>query len=430
MFFKIKILFFLLKLKLERCLGLMTLKTYKKIRVFFFLKRLKRSKFYSSYNLSLGNFFNLPIINKSKFMDNFNDINTCGITYDQAIRVAEKSESTRDFNPMIGEFSVGLSTGTSGNRGLFLVNEKERAKWVAYMIDRVIGFSFKKVKVAFFLRANNKLYDSAKSNRLSFNFFDIYKKIESHFERLSELSPDVLIAQPSVLNLIAKAIEKGIVKISPKKVISVAEVLTNEDKVYLESVFNVKLSEVYQCTEGFLASSCKEGFLHFNEDFLIVEKKYINKEKTRFHPIITDLMRTTQPVVRYELNDIVSEKQECICGNKFMAIEKIEGRSDDIICLLDNRNNLVKVFPDIIRRTIVLSDNRIKEYSLVQKNKTTLELYIESSFKDSFLIAKTALVKKLREYNIIDINIMCLKENTINIGDKKRRVKNEYKQKN
>ena len=360
-------------------------------------------------------------------MDNFNTINTCGITYDQAIRVAEKAESTRDFNPMIGEVSVGLSTGTSGNRGLFLVNDKERAKWVAHMLDRVIGFSFKKVKVAFFLRANNKLYDSAKSNRLSFNFFDIYEKIEFHFVRLNKLSPDILIAQPSVLNLIAKAIERGLVKISPKKVISVAEVLTNEDKVYLESIFNVKLSEVYQCTEGFLASSCKEGFLHFNEDFLIVEKKYINKEKTRFHPIITDLMRTTQPVVRYELNDIVSEKKKCICGSKFMAIEKIEGRSDDIICLLDNSNNLVKVFPDIIRRTIVLSDNRIKDYALVQKNKNTLELYIESSFKDSFLIVKTALVKKLREYNIIDINIMCLKENRINIRDKKRRVKNEYK---
>ena len=70
--------------------------------------------------------------------------------------------------------------------------------------------------------------------------------------------------------------------ISPKKIVSVAEVLTKEDKEYLQNVFNCKISEVYQCTEGFLANSCSEGYLHFNEDFLIIEKKYIDNKKTKF----------------------------------------------------------------------------------------------------------------------------------------------------
>ena len=85
-------------------------------------------------------------------MKNFNSINTCGISFEKAFNLAVESEKTRDFSPMIGEISVGLSTGTSGNRGLFLLSDTERARWVAYMIDRVIGLSAKKRKVAFFFK--------------------------------------------------------------------------------------------------------------------------------------------------------------------------------------------------------------------------------------------------------------------------------------
>ena len=427
MFFKIKIIYFLIKVKLEKLTGLYSSKWYKKINTFFFLKNLKSSKFYEFFNVYSSNFFELPIINKSLFMENFNAINTCGITYKQASEIAEKSELSRDFSPMINNVSVGLSTGTSGNRGMFLVSETERANWVAYMIDRVIGFSFTEVEIAFFLRANNKLYESAKSRKVSFNFFDIFQNIDSHIERLNNLQPDILIAQPSVLMILSKKKVNGELKINPRKVISVAEVLTNEDRTYFESIFQIKLDEVYQCTEGFLASSCSEGVLHFNEDFLIIEKKYIDEERTRFHPIITDLLRKCQPVVRYELNDIITEKKNCKCGSNFLAIESIEGRSDDVIELEDNENKMVSIFPDIIRREIVLADERIKDYAVIQKDNITIMLYVESDFKGSYLLAKSALVKRFEVYNVIDFSINKMDISPHKIGDKKRRIKNENK---
>ncbi|MDG1148590.1 MAG: hypothetical protein P8N52_09830 [Crocinitomicaceae bacterium] len=427
MFFKTKIIYFLLKVKLEKLIGLYSSGRYKQIRFFFFRKNLKYSKFYESFSINNSNLLNLPIMNKSLFMKNFNTINTCGISYDHASEIAEKSEVSRDFSPMINNISVGLSTGTSGNRGMFLVNELERAKWVAYMIDRVIGFSLKKVDVAFFLRANNKLYESAKSKNIRFNFFDIYENIDSHIEKLNRLRPNILIAQPSVLMILSQKKANGELKICPNKIISVAEVLTKEDRAYFESVFKIKLSEVYQCTEGFLASSCSEGTLHFNEDFLIIEKKYIDEERTRFHPVITDLLRKTQPIVRYELNDIISEKKNCKCGSQFLAIERIEGRSDDIIVLKDNQNKQVFIFPDIIRREIVLSDERIKDYAVIQRENRTIGLYVKSSFKESYLMAKTALVKRFKAYNVTDFSIHEMDMPPHVIGDKKRRVKNENK---
>ena len=68
-----------------------------------------------------------------------------------------------------------------------------------------------------------------------------------------------------------------------------------------------------------------------------------------------------------------------------MAIDKVEGRSDDIILLSDDNKKTVKIFPDVFRRTIVLSDDRIKDYSMIQKTENTLELYIDSEFSNSFL---------------------------------------------
>ena len=84
-------------------------------------------------------------------MKNFNGINTKGIDVKQAIEVATRSEKSRNFSPTLNGLTVGLSTGTSGNKGLFLVSKQERAMWVALILQRIIGWKFRKRKIAFFL---------------------------------------------------------------------------------------------------------------------------------------------------------------------------------------------------------------------------------------------------------------------------------------
>ena len=331
---------------------------------------LKKSLFYKNMNSSY------PVMNKQLFMDNFDAINTVSISKEEAFKVALKSENTRNFNPTIGEISVGLSSGTSGNKGLFLVSPKERAMWVGAILDRVIGVSFKKRKIAFFLRANNNLYESVKSKVLSFHFFDIIKPMDEHINELIKIKPDILIAQPSVLNEIAKRIEKEKIDLSLDKIIAVAEVLEEDQKQYFEKVFAQSIEQVYQATEGFLAHTCKEGKLHFNEDWLKLEKKYIDATKKRFHPVITDYMRFSQPLVRYELNDIIHEVKPCTCGLKSTVIDKIEGRSDDVF-IFEVAEKKVVIFPDFLRRAVIQSSNGIQNYKVTLINKNTIRYAIE-----------------------------------------------------
>ncbi|MBE0675012.1 MAG: adenylate synthase, partial [Bacteroidales bacterium] len=226
------------------------------------LRHLRKSPFYEEYDLN-ASLEQFPVINKEIFMRDFDKINTCGIKREEALDLALKAELSRDFSSTIHGIAVGLSTGTSGNKGIFLASESERAHWAAAVIHRVVGISLKPRKVAFFLRANSKLYESADSWLLQFNFFDLMDDHESNFQRLDMLKPDILVAQPSALIKIAASYrEKGIVP-EFTKVISVAEVLDPTDKLYLEKAFRLPLDEVYQCTEGFLACTCKYGKMHF-----------------------------------------------------------------------------------------------------------------------------------------------------------------------
>ena len=346
-----------MEIKILKFLFKNNIKKIQKIRWNLLLKKISDSPFYKSYITS--SFENFPVLEKKDFLKNFDLINTKSIKYVNAVKVALKAENTRNFKPSINDITVGLSTGTSGNKSVFLASENERAYWTAAVIDRVLGWSFKKRKIAFFLRANSNLYESVNSKWINFNFFDLLISNEKNLERLQSLDPTILVAQTSMLLVIADAVQNKGLKINPDKIISVAEVLSNEDKGYLEKIFCKKIHQVYQCNEGFLAHTCEKGNLHFNEDFLIIEKEYLDTEKKRFYPIITDLERITQPVIRYKLDDIIHEKFDCDCSLNSTAIEMIEGRKDDALKFLNSKGKEVVVFPDFIRRAIVFSDDNI-----------------------------------------------------------------------
>ena len=61
-----------------------------------------------------------PLMDKAMMMAEFNALNTRNLDRDTALDIAIQSEKTRDFQPMYNGVSVGLSSGTSGHRGLLL----------------------------------------------------------------------------------------------------------------------------------------------------------------------------------------------------------------------------------------------------------------------------------------------------------------------
>jgi len=100
-------------------------------------------------------------------------------------------------------------------------------------------------------------------------------------------------------------------------------------------------------------------------------------DSIRAVPVITDLWRTTQPIIRYRMNDvIVLEKKACACGSGFRVLRAIEGRCDDVLYAYDAKGELRPVFADLIRRVILLSADNIADYLVIQQTLSAWDVYV------------------------------------------------------
>lgn len=318
-----------------------------------------------------------PVIDKTFMMEHFNELNTAGINRNEAMEFAVRAEKERDFVPKLKGKTVGLSSGTSGKRGIFLVSDQEKTRWAGYMLAKFLpGSILETYSIAFFMRADSNLYEAVNSKNIQFHFFDIYKDMKEHRGRLEAIRPRILAGQPSLLLMIAGDLSRKKLNIRPQVVISIAEVLEKEDEKRLKQAFGVPvIHQVYQCTEGCLATTCRLGTLHLNEDIVHIEREYLDER--RFVPVVTDFERKAQPIIRYRLNDILVESsQPCGCKSPCLALEKIEGREDDMFSFqgADGREKLV--FPDFIRRCILFAeDKRTGDYRIVQSGDGSIVVY-------------------------------------------------------
>ncbi|KGP64118.1 coenzyme F390 synthetase [Legionella norrlandica] len=381
-------------------------------------KTLVNSPFYKDY-LDKP-FHQWPIMNKTIMNHYFDEINTVKIKKSDALTIALTAEETRNFSPLINDIAIGLSSGTSGTRGLFLTSPRERDAWTGIILAKVLPHGLKtKERIAFFLRANNQLYMTLnKSRKIQFHFFDLLHPFEEHLKKINALNPTIVSAPSSVLRLLAQ--NKNLLTIRPKKIVAVAEVLEQADEEFISKAFNLPVSQVYQCTEGFLAASDKSSnSLVMNEEFLIIEKDWIDEQ--RFVPIITDLMRTSQPIIRYRLDDVLIAKKST---GVFTELSAIEGRLGDV-CYGQKGNEILPIFADALRQKMTSSPINFDDYRICQNSLTefTIQVFPEINHREELI----------RHLNQLFINLGCdtptwlwqpykTKDNTL----KHRRIQSRY----
>lgn len=321
-----------------------------------------------------------PLINKQVMMTHFDTLNTVGVSKEAALAVALRAERERDFVPTVQGVTVGLSSGTSGTRGIFLVCPQERLAWAGSMLAKLLPAPlWVPQRVAFFLRANSNLYQTVASRTLQFRYFDLLEPMEKHIVALNEWQPTVLAAPPSLLRLLAEAQATGQLHIAPRKVIGVAEVLDPIDEKVIADQLGAPVHQVYQATEGLIATTCHLGTLHLAEDVMIVQREPLSADGKRFVPILSDFRRRTQPILRYRLDDVLLLRDiPCPCGSSFTALERIEGRCDDLFYLQKlSGDGWIPLFPDYVRRVIINHAPTLQAYIARQFSADVVEIAME-----------------------------------------------------
>jgi phenylacetate-CoA ligase len=356
----------------------------------------KHSTFYRAHFAGHDDWRSAPPIDKAVMMANFDTFNTGGVRLDEAMNVALRAERDRNFAPTLGGMTVGLSSGTSGHRGLFLVDRSEQLRWAGTILARALPQPRRGLRLAFFLRSNSNLYETL-GRWITFRYFDLMLPIGDAVTQLNDYQPHIVVGPPSLLGLLADSPE---LHIQPERLISVAEVLEPQDEARLVERFGASVHQIYQCTEGLLAVSCERGAVHIQED--LVALQFEPAGDGRVIPIVTDLWRRTQPILRYRLNDVLTLAADpCACGSAFRVIERIEGRCDDICYFPEQGGDALRpLFPDALRRMVLLSDDRIEDYQIEQESPGTLRVRLEvkNGFEEVAARLRATIAAELARY--------------------------------
>lgn len=270
-----------------------------------------------------------PILSPDVLRERFDAWNTLGLTRaeTEAAALAAETGGSGEVRPGI---VAGFSTGSSGRRGLFVTSAAERAGWVGHILARLLPVDalLRPTRIALCLRADNRLYgDVEAAGPFRFLFVGLDIAAPERFERLRSFAPDVLIAPPQVLADLARRTDRPW---PLRRLFYGAEPMGEAERGWIGEALGVRPDPIYQATEGFLGAACRFGTLHLNEDILIVEREPV-PGTNRFLPIVTDLRRTTQPMIRVRLPDLLEPlAAPCPCGSPLTAVHPVEGRLEDL----------------------------------------------------------------------------------------------------
>ena len=232
---------------------------------------------------------------------------------------------------------------------------------------------------------------------------------------MQDFGSTVLTCTPSYsLYLAEVAAEEGIDFKSLKLKVGIfgAEPWSEEIRNEIEAKLNIKAIDIYGLSEILgpgVAIECIEAQkgLHIWEDHFIPE--IINPDTGEVLPhgergelVITTITKEGIPMIRYRTRDITRIIPEpCICGRTHVRLERMSGRSDDMLIIRG-----VNVFPSQIESVLITIEGVEPHYQLIvdrEENLDTLEVQVEvneQSFSDEIKVLQglsTRIQKEIKD---------------------------------
>jgi phenylacetate-CoA ligase len=243
-------------------------------------------------------------------------------------------------------------------------------------------------------------------NILREKYISLHRETEHFINEASRYKPDIIFTYPSIIKELAQQIkERNIKTIRPRMVFVTGEMLSNKDRIFIQSVFRAEVLDCYACNEcGLIAWECKEHLgYHIESDNVIVElikngESVSSGEEGEV--VITALNQYTMPFIRYKLGDIARlADYKCKCGNNFPLLKFIKGRINDYLILPNGK----KVSPYVL----MIAMDKIREvahYQIIQEKIGKIEIKV---FDNDFLpnIVKDKIREVFKEIIGHNVNI-------------------------
>ncbi|NLF46053.1 MAG: phenylacetate--CoA ligase [Syntrophomonadaceae bacterium] len=166
-----------------------------------------------------------------------------------------------------------------------------------------------------------------------------------------------------------------------------AEPWSEDMRVKIEEVLQIKAFDIYGLSEIIgpgvaIECECKKG-LHIAEDHFVAEiidpvTEEVLPYGTAGELVITTLTKEALPMIRYRTRDLTTLSIEpCPCGRTHVRMQKVLGRSDDMVIIRG-----VNIFPSMVESVLLRIQGVSPYYLLVVDRKGNLdflEVHVEVS---------------------------------------------------
>ena len=345
----------------------------------------------------------LPVIDKRIMMDNFDQFVT-----NPQLKLADLQKHLATISRdeyYLNKYRVLTTAGSSGLVGVFVQN---RSEWSTGIAAQIRAGQYAGIRAQFPNRLKSSVIISSNPRHSSWRSMattnigqiilqQLYatEPIDTLAAKLNDFQPQTLSGYTSILALLATEQLEGRLRIRPRHIQVSAEVFTADMAQKMGKAWGVKPFNVYGATEVMVIGATCTNYkgMHAFEDLAIIEVvDEHNKpvpDGTRGHKIlITNLYNYTQPIIRYELSDMITMSTEvCPCGRPFRLIRDIEGRSDDILFLEGTGSKSVPVHP-IHFHSLLGQFDQIREYQVVYEDGGLHVYLVVSGTEDKQVFAR------------------------------------------
>jgi phenylacetate-coenzyme A ligase PaaK-like adenylate-forming protein len=320
----------------------------------------------------------LPVLTKAMMMEQFDELVT-----DRAVRLRDVQEylARADASKLfLDRYRVMATSGSSGRPGVFLYDRAEGVT-VGNSYNRCTHWGgitpeSRAAVVASTAPAHmtTRAPITANGQQVARLQLSANEPLETIVQRLNEWQPDTLFLYPSIAAVLADEQRQGRLRVTPQIIFCGSEAMPGETRRRIEDVWQTRLFDIYGTTEGgVLAAECSfhQG-LHIFEDFSIVE--VVDQDNRPVPPgeqgdkvLLTVLFRRTQPLIRYELSDLVrtSTIERCPCGRPFFMLEAIQGRTIEVLYLQSLTGGEERIFPYLFEN--VFNTQPVSAWQVVQE---------------------------------------------------------------
>ncbi len=192
---------------------------------------------------------------------------------------------------------------------------------------------------------------------------DMSRPIEWHIEVLDRLHPAYVMASPSYISVFAQQLMKkgrDPSKFGFEVIMIGGEPSPDPFRMQLEEIFRAPVMDLYGCAEISPASmECPElknsGRHHILPEVFMEVRDMNDKSRMlqygeRGEMIVTPLFKTSMPVIRYNMRDIVTLRpldSTCSCGLNLPMMSRVQGRTDDMF-----KYGGAEVYPEVVHAAL------------------------------------------------------------------------------